>query len=155
MSQEPIPFNQLKSLLHASGRRMTPQRALVFSILRGSGNHLDAKRIWQLAREHDRRLNLATIYRTLAVLKEIGLVDQRYFARDHKREIYELAQKPEHYHFTCLGCGQVIEFETAHILQVGRELVEQYGLRLTNTCVCFEGFCVECTDEIVMMEGVK
>ena len=154
MSQKPIPFSQLKSLLHASGRRMTPQRALVLSILRESGDHLGAKRIWQLAREHDRRLNLATIYRTLAVLKEIGLVDQRYFAREHKREIYELAQKPKHYHFTCLGCGQVIEFETAHMLHVGRELVEQYGLRLTNACVCFEGFCAECTDEVVMMEGV-
>ena len=154
MSQKSISFNQLKSLLHASGRRMTPQRALVLSVLRESGGHLDAKRIWRLAREHDRRLNLATIYRTLDVLKEIGLVDQRYFARDHKREIYELAQKPEHYHFSCLGCGQVIEFETTHMLHVGRELVEQYGLHLTNACVCFEGFCAECTDEVVMMEGI-
>jgi Fur family ferric uptake transcriptional regulator len=154
MSQKSISFNQLKSLLHASGRRMTPQRALVLSVLRESGGHLDAKRIWRLAREHDRRLNLATIYRTLDVLKEIGLVDQRYFARDHKREIYELARKPEHYHFSCLGCGQVFEFETAHMLHVGRELVEQYGARLTNACVCFEGFCAECTDEVVMMEGV-
>lgn len=153
MSQHSISFNQLKSLLHASGRRMTPQRALVLKVLRESGGHLDVKGIWRLAREHDQRLDRATIYRTLGVLREIGLVNQRYFARDHKREIYELAQKPEHYHFTCLGCGKVIEFETAHMRHVGRELVEQHGLRLTNACVCFEGFCAECTDEIVMMEG--
>ena len=78
-------------------------------ILEESDEHLDADGIWQRAGEMQAQLNLATVYRTLAVLKEMGLVQQRYFAREHKREIYESSLKPEHYHFTCLGCGGVVD----------------------------------------------
>jgi len=123
---------------------MTAKRALVLDILEHSDAHLDAETIWHLARGRDQTLNLATVYRTLAVLKEMGLVEQRYFARAHKREMYETARKPEHYHFTCLGCGQVIEFETARISQARHELREERGLHLSQACVCFEGHCPAC-----------
>ena len=106
MSGESTPLNRFRDTLRSSGRRMTPKRALVLDILEHSDAHLDAETIWHLARGRDQSLNLATIYRTLAVLKEMGLVDQRYFARAHKREMYETARKPEHYHFTCLDCGK-------------------------------------------------
>jgi Fur family ferric uptake transcriptional regulator len=144
MSGEITHLNQFRDTLHSSGRRMTSKRALVLEILERSDAHLDAETIWQIARKRDPSLNLATVYRTLAVLKEIGLVEQRYFARAHKRELYETVRKPEHYHFTCLGCGQVIEFETARISQARHELKEDRNLHLTHTCVCFEGYCLTC-----------
>ena len=138
------PVTQLSDSLHASGRRLTPQRALILSILQHSDEHLDAEAIWQTAQRRDASLNLATVYRTLAVLKEMGLIEQRYFARDHKREFYEAVGKREHYHFTCLGCGEVIEFETPRIGQARREISETLGLRLVSACVCFEGYCAKC-----------
>ena len=67
--------------LRNSGRRLTPQRRLIIDILDNTNDHLDAEEVFSRARQKDSRLNLATVYRTLGVLKEMDLVDQRYFAR--------------------------------------------------------------------------
>lgn len=130
--------------LHAAGRRLTPQRALVLNILQDADDHLDAEAIWKKAVVQNPDLNLATVYRTLTVLKEMGLVEQRYFARDHKREYFEAVGKREHYHFTCLGCGQVIELETPRIRQARQELGAALGLQFLHACICFEGYCAAC-----------
>jgi Fe2+ or Zn2+ uptake regulation protein len=134
----------LEQSLHSAGRRLTSQRALILSVLEDSDEHLDAEGIYEHARKRRRSLNLATVYRTLTVLKEMGLVEQRYFARDHKREYFEAVGKREHYHFTCLGCGKVIEVETPRIRQARQELGVALGLTFIHACVCFEGFCPEC-----------
>lgn len=138
------PPTTLQEALHVAGRRLTPQRALILSVLHQVDGHLDAEGIHSLAQNHYPGLNLATVYRTLAVLKEMGLVEQRYFARDHKREYYEAVGKREHYHATCLGCGKVIEVETPRIRQAQRELSENSGFIFVHACVCFEGYCAEC-----------
>jgi Fur family ferric uptake transcriptional regulator len=140
--------SKYRKVLDASGFRLTPRRAIVMRILHESDGHLDAQEIWRLAQDQDKSVNLATVYRTLAVFKKLGLVDQRYFARDHKRVNYETAGKHEHYHFTCLGCGQVIEIETKRINQAQHELTEMLGLRFVDACVCFEGYCAECDVEM-------
>jgi len=135
----------LASQLRASGRRLTPQRRLILSILDGTEDHLDADELLARARQGDSRLNLATVYRTLGVLKEMDLVQQRYFARDHKREYYETVTKGEHYHFTCLECGEIIEVETPRIRQAKDEIASLSGLKFTHSCVCFEGYCSDCS----------
>lgn len=137
-------LHKLTRSLHDSGRRLTPQRALILSIIEGTSEHLDAAQILELAQRANPNLNLATVYRTLTVLKEMGLVQQRYFARDHKREYYEASTKREHYHFTCLECGRIVEVQTPRLMQARQELAQQLGLVFTHTCVCFEGYCAEC-----------
>ena len=134
----------LEQSLHQSGRRLTSQRALILSVLEDSDEHLNAEGIYEHARKRQRSLNLATVYRTLTVLKEMGLVEQRYFARDHKREYFEAVGKREHYHFTCVNCGKVIEVETPRIQQARKELSAALGVQFTHACVCFEGYCETC-----------
>ena len=136
--------SDLAELLHASGRRLTPQRALILSILEETDEHLDAAQILKLSRSHQSELNLTTVYRTLAVLKSMGLVAQRYFARDHKLEYYEAVDKREHYHFTCMECGEIIELHTSRIRQAQQELMDTQGLVISHACVCFEGYCTDC-----------
>jgi len=102
------PRAETLATLRASGRRVTVQRQTVLDVVEGSARHLDAEAIYQLARVRDHGISLATVYRTLAVLKNMGLVEQSYLARDHAREHYEPVGSPEHYHFTCLGCHKVI-----------------------------------------------
>jgi Fur family ferric uptake transcriptional regulator len=139
-----VPKKSLAAQLRASGRRLTPQRRLILSILDSTDDHLDADEVFARARQRDSRLNLATVYRTLGVLKEMDLVEQRYFARDHKREYYETVSKGEHYHFTCLGCREIIEVETPKILQAQEEITTLTGVQFTHACVCFEGYCADC-----------
>lgn len=129
---------------HELGLRATPQRLLVLQILEEADQHLDAEAIWERARSFDPNLSLATTYRTLHTLKEMNLVAQRYFSRDHKREYYESTAKSEHYHFTCIGCGKIIELSTPRITQARRELSQELGLIFAHACICFEGYCPEC-----------
>ncbi len=147
MDKSSTPLNTLNQSLHASGRRMTSKRALVLKILEESTEHLDAETIWERAKAQDERINLATVYRTLTVLKEMGMVDLRYFARDHKREVYEPTSKPEHYHFTCTKCGNITEFATNRINQMRSHLQDEIGVVLTHTCVCLEGYCHRCAEK--------
>ncbi|MFQ5857046.1 MAG: Fur family transcriptional regulator [Anaerolineae bacterium] len=137
-------MKEAEKALRNEGLRVTAQRALILDILRESDEHLDADDIYFRARRQDPKLSLSTVYRTLSILKEMGLVSQRYFARDHGREYYESSAAPEHYHFTCVSCGQIVEFETPLIEQLKRDLVMEHGVRFSYACICFEGYCAEC-----------
>lgn len=129
-------------VLRAHGKRVTPQRALILKILRERGGHLDADEIYRLAREERPRLSLSTVYRTLSVLKELGLVRELRFEEGYSR--YELAGPEEHHHLICLGCGKVIEFQCAHCAQVHRDLAERRGFQITGSRVELLGYCTEC-----------
>lgn len=129
--------------LHSQRLRATPQRVLLLQIL-DSGEHMDAESVYHKARQLDPNISLATVYRTLDRLKKSGLLSQRYFSRQHKREYYETGNKQEHYHFKCLGCGQVIEVQTPRIAQMRREVAEQLGLVFQHACICLEGYCASC-----------
>ena len=130
--------------LRATGHRITPQRQIVLEVVETSAEHLDAEAIYRRAREKDPKISLATIYRTLTVLKDKGLIEQRFLARDHAREHYEPVGAPEHYHLTCLGCRKVIEFQSPRVTQMTTELHRDLGVEVTHACICLEGYCQTC-----------
>src|SRR3970040_179394 len=130
--------------LRATGHRITPQRQIVLEVVETSAEHLDAEAIYQRAREKDPNISLATVYRTLTVLKDRGLIEQRYLARNHAREHYEPVGAPEHYHFTCLGCRKVIEFQSPRVPQMTTELHRDLGVEVAHACICLEGYCQTC-----------
>ena len=127
-----------------SGRRVTLQRQVVLDVIETAEKHLDAESIFQRARERDSNISLATVYRTLAVLTEMGLVDRSYLARNHEREHYEPVGAPKHHHFTCLDCHQVIEFQSPGLNKLIGQLQEEFGVVVLHACICVEGYCSEC-----------
>jgi Fur family transcriptional regulator, ferric uptake regulator len=130
--------------LRATGHRITPQRQIVLEVVENSAEHLDAEAVYRRAHTKDPHISLATVYRTLAVLKDEGLIEQRFLARDHTREHYEPVGAPEHYHFTCLDCRQVIEFQSPRVNQLRAELQAELGLHVLRACLCLEGYCQTC-----------
>ena len=137
----------LRDELRAAGLKATPQRVEVLTILRDSDEHLDAESIHLAALHRGAEISLATVYRTLGALKRAGLVEHRSLARDHGRDHFEAADRPDHHHFTCQVCEGVFEFETRHINQLKRELKETYGWQLTAANLFFEGVCDNCAEE--------
>lgn len=139
--------------LKAAGKYLTKQRRLILEIIEDSEEHLDAEAIYLQAKPQDQTLSLSTVYRTLNLLKELDLVEQRYFARDHQREHFESKEAPEHYHFTCKTCGRIVEFETDLITQIESNLDHELGVSVTHACICFEGVCADCrAAESVVLE---
>ena len=130
-------------VLRATGRRLTHQRRLLLEVLSESPGHLDAEAIYALAKERDPNISLATVYRTLRVLKETGIVQQRRLDHEGQKHHYEVAART-HYHFTCLGCGRVIEFESSLIERARKQLADQWHLDVLHTRVHLEGYCADC-----------
>ncbi|MFQ5342092.1 MAG: Fur family transcriptional regulator [Anaerolineae bacterium] len=136
--------------LKAAGKYLTQQRRLILEIIQESDEHLDAEAIYLRGKPRDPTLSLSTVYRTLNLLKELDLVEQCYFARDHQRERFEAKDAPEHYHFTCRRCGQIIEFETGLITEIRENLERKFGVDVAHSCICFEGLCADCREDEIM-----
>ena len=111
---------RLQDALRSAGRRLTPQRRLILQVLEESDGHLDADALYDRVKARDPDVSLATVYRTLAVLREIGLVEEHHLGQDHGH--YEAVGQAPHYHFTCRCCGRVIEFDTPLVSQIGQDL---------------------------------
>jgi Fur family ferric uptake transcriptional regulator len=138
----PVPEG-IPEIFQATGRRLTSQRLLLLEVLTECQDHLDAEAIYTLAKERDPNISLATVYRTLKVLKEEGIVQERLLDRERQKHHYEMAAQA-HYHFTCLECGQVIEFESSLIEQACAELADRLNLDVVHARVHLEGYCTDC-----------
>jgi Fe2+ or Zn2+ uptake regulation protein len=134
-----------QEMFRDSGMRLTPQRRTILEVLDGSETHLDAEGVYQEAKARDPNISLATVYRTLAALTQLGLIQQRHLTPDGQRGYYEIADR-QHYHFTCLRCGRVIEFDTPLISQIQQELADEMGVRVNRARLYLEGFCAVCVD---------
>ena len=133
---------QVRTLFRAAGKRLTHQRELILEALEKSNKHLDAEAIHDRVKQEDPDISLATVYRTLTLLKELGLVEVHSLGTERSR--YESAGDTPHYHFTCITCGKVIEFDTPLVTRVGEELSEREGIRVTEAHLHVEGYCAEC-----------
>jgi len=128
--------------LSLAGMRVTNQRTLIMDIIRRGEGHLDADEIYRRARQKRPRLSLSTVYRTLQVLKKLGLVDELHFDEGHHH--YEVKASTEHHHLVCLGCGKVIEFHRPLSGYIKRNVPEARGFEVTETEVRVSGYCAEC-----------
>ena len=137
--------DDLRDVFRSAGRRLTSQRRLILEALEESDAHLDAEALHDQVKLHNPDISLATIYRTLAVLKEMGLVEEHRLGEEHGH--YESVRDNPHYHFTCLGCGRVTEFDTPLMAQIRHELSEREGVRVTGAHLHLSGYCAQCQKE--------
>lgn len=136
--------DDFKGTLHSRGMRLTGQRKLILKVLEETGGHLDAEGVFERAHKLDERVSLATVYRTLDLLKQMGLVDQHFTSREHIREVYEPVGAAEHYHFSCVKCGKVVEFQSPLIDRARKQVAQELGIHIIHGCACFEGYCAGC-----------
>lgn len=146
-------MNTNREQLRVSGLRATPQRILVLRILQEAGEHLDAETIWLRSRQHDPAISLATVYRSLARLKDASLVTQRFYDRDHKRECFAAVNQEERFFFTCRSCKRVLQLRTPLLAQLRRQWEQELGLVFLQGCMCFDGYCAECAPQRIAESG--
>jgi Fur family ferric uptake transcriptional regulator len=129
--------------IRGRGLKLTRPRQLILEILESSRGHLDAEMIFAKARERDNRIGLATVYRTLALLKELGLAEEHDLGEDHGH--FEAADKEKpHFHFACLKCGKIVEFESPEVVQLAQSLCRKKGLSVSEVHLWLRGHCRQC-----------
>ncbi len=139
MSQPSEALNEMKTNRQ---HKLTRQRRLVMETLQQSRKHLDAYELYQLVKGRDPRISLATVYRTLALLKEMGLVSEQRLGEEHGH--FEMAPQTPHYHFTCQRCGRVIEFKLPDLTEVIQKMAEQQNLHIHQVQLMLIGICDHC-----------
>lgn len=137
-----FPQDHLLTSIRANGLRMTRQRQLILKVLQESQEHLDADALHDRLKAADPRIGLATVYRTLALLKEFGLAEEHRLGEEHGH--FEAVPEKPHYHFACQGCGRVIEFDAARVMSFVQSLAKQEGVHVTEVQLFLRGYCAEC-----------
>ena len=140
-----MPFNGIQDSLRARGLRLTRQRRILLDLIDRSGEHLDAESLYKLAKEKDSKLNRVTVYRTLKLLKEGGLVDEldlMHYGGD--QHYYEARLKQEHAHVICLRCGKVEEFFGEPLQKLRRQVEAHFGFQILLARTEIGGYCSHC-----------
>ena len=135
----------IKDSLKQQGVRLTRQRKILLDLIDQSGQHLDAERLFTLAREKDPKLNRVTVYRTLKLLKEGGLVDELDLMHQAgEQHYYETRRKQEHAHVICLGCGKVEEFFGEPLQRLRKQIETHFGFQIVLARTEVGGYCPHC-----------
>jgi Fur family ferric uptake transcriptional regulator len=135
----------IRESLKQRGIRLTRQRQILLDLIDKSGQHLDAERLYHLAKQLDPKLNRVTVYRTLKMLKEGGLVDELDLMHvDGDQHYYETRMKQEHAHVICLRCGKVEEFFGEPLQRLRRQVESHLGFEVVLARTEVGGYCPNC-----------
>lgn len=127
--------------LRASGYRVTPQRQLVLEAVTRL-DHATPEEVLADVHQKARGVNVSTIYRTLELLEQVGLVTHTHLGHGAPR--YHLAAEAEHVHLVCRQCGRVIELDPAVVRGLVTELDEAHGFETDVGHLNVLGRCGEC-----------
>lgn len=112
----------------ASGLRMTDQRRTIAGVLEDAHDHPDVEELYKRAAAQDPHISLATVYRTVKLLDEAGILDKHEFGDGRAR--YETADRDHHDHLIDVNSGEVIEFVDAEIEALQERIAAKLGYRL-------------------------
>ncbi|MGP1371774.1 MAG: Fur family transcriptional regulator [Almyronema sp.] len=136
----------LKTLLNQEGFRLTIQRQKILDLLKAchEGTHLSAEAVCQHLSSQGENISLSTVYRTLHVMVNLGLLRELELAEGKK--YYELNTPflSQHHHLVCVQCGAVKEFEDTIAAEIGANQAEMHCYTLLDCQFTIFGICPTC-----------
>ena len=133
---------QMSEALKKRGHRLTPQRQLILDALESLDGHISAEAIYQQVSRRFPQVNISTVYRTLELLEELGIVTHTHF--DNGVTQYHLTEAGLHQHLVCRRCGSEQELEVEVVEPLARELLHRYGFAADLAHFAIVGTCQDC-----------
>ncbi|MDR7102491.1 Fur family transcriptional regulator [Croceicoccus sp. BE223] len=112
------------------GLRITEQRRIIARVLSDSEDHPDVERLHERASAVDPRISIATVYRTVRLFEEAGILDRHDFGDGRSR--YEASPEAHHDHLIDVETGKVVEFVDPELEALQRQIAERLGFRLVD-----------------------
>ncbi len=122
--------SRIEGLCIERGLKMTGQRRVIARVLSEAEDHPDVEELYRRATTLDSRISVATVYRTVRLLEEKGILERRDFGGGRAR--YEATEHGHHYHLIDIETGRVIEFEDAEHEQLMRQIATRLGFDLVS-----------------------
>lgn len=133
---------QLNAYMARKGLRSTAQRRLVSEVFFKAAGHFSIDEMLAMVRKEEPSVGYATVYRTLKLLAECGLANERRFDDGVTR--YELAGGAHHDHLICIECKRIVEFEDDEIERWQESVAARYGFSLVSHKHELYGLCADC-----------
>lgn len=124
------------------GYRLTPQRIMVLSAIEDSDDHISAEEIYAQIVAKYPQVNISTVYRTLELLKRLGLVTETDLGGGRVR--YHSAEKGHHHHLVCQECGAIIDLDESVLSSLKDTLLREYKFIPDLRHLAILGRCVDC-----------
>jgi len=134
--------NDLVGALAARGYRLTAARRIILETLAGSGGHLTADELTELVRQRSVAIGRMTVYRTLDLLCDLGLIRPVYQGTGAAH--YILMQDGHHHHLICIGCGRVVEFDECALDETHERIALRFGFEVKGHLLELYGLCADC-----------
>jgi Fur family ferric uptake transcriptional regulator len=127
------------------GVRITAQRRLLVGIIQDSSRHLDAAALLKAAAQKDPNIDRATVYRTIALLKGLGLIDELDLMHlEGEKHYYEAKTSRDHCHMACFRCGAIMEYTSSSFEKLKEEMARQSGFHIRVVRLEVGGLCKRC-----------
>ena len=138
-----ITENKITSLLRQRGYKLTPQRRQVINAIAISHEHLTPAALYEKVHQQYPTVGRVTIYRTLEILSELGLICQVHGEGSYRS--YLLRRPSEHHHhLICSDCGAVIDFTDCRLNELERSLSQKTGFDINSHLLELSGICPAC-----------
>jgi len=130
MPAKPARRSRIEQLCEDKGLRMTGQRRVIARVLSNATDHPDVEEVYRRSNDIDERISLATVYRTVRLFEEQGIVERHDFGDGRAR--YEKAEGSHHDHLIDIDTGHVIEFRDDEIERIQERVARELGYRLVG-----------------------
>ena len=134
---------EIVNKLSERGYRLTPQRMMILSAIEGSNDHISAEEIYAQVVAKYPHVNISTVYRTLELLKQLGLVTETDLGGGRFR--YHPAGKGHHHHLVCQECGATIDLDESLLSPLKRDLLREYKFSADLRHLAIFGRCANCS----------
>ncbi len=145
MRDSNVRLEHMLSKLKRQHFRITPQRLCVVKILAAGKGHPSAEEIYAQVKKDFPTTSLATVYKTINLLKEMGEILELGFSHDSSR--YDGSNPHPHPHLICMRCKRIVDFEAPALTGMARDISRKTGYEIVNHRLDFFGICPECREE--------
>ena len=129
----------------ATGIRLTRQRRVLIETLQAADRHVDAATLLELARKEEPRINRATVYRTLELLKKLKVIDELDLMHlEGEKHFYEARTSADHLHLACFKCGAIIEYTSPAFKRFKDEIARENDFEIGVIRLEAGGLCKRC-----------
>lgn len=135
--------NIFREYLRHHGLKYTPERHTLLQEVLGNPEHFEAEQLLISLRQAGKRVAKATIYRTLPLLVECGIINQVQFGDSMARYEHTFGQDP-HDHMVCRRCRRIIEFDSSEVLRLRDELCRHFRFEPLSHRFQIAGLCAQC-----------
>ncbi|MCP5101572.1 MAG: transcriptional repressor [Chloroflexi bacterium] len=132
----------LDKVLRQKGFRVTPSRQVIWDTLSQYGGHISADNLADLVHQTAPKIGRMTVYRTLELLSQLGLVRPIYQGSGAAH--YILMNDGHHHHLICSDCQQVIEFDECVVGEIANTISSRFGFEISGHLLEFYGHCADC-----------